>query len=100
MEERLLPTIAMQQQYLRCKQQCSYEDHLRCSGSFLIQKLSSERKESEPYTLLIGVTGHEDEDRPRLRKSGADLIWKKPPPSMNACLRNRLLRLIAEKRCL
>lgn len=105
-EERLLQTITMQQQYLHRhrKIQCSYDENVRCSGSYLIQALASERGKANqycqftPYTLLIGVSGHENEDRSKLYKSGADIIWKKPPPSMNQSLRNKLLHLIKDKR--
>ena len=104
-EERLLPTFSMQQQYLRLykNKKCTYDKYVHSSGSYLIQKLASERKISSncnytPYTLFIGVTGHQNEDRLRLSKSGADLIWNKPPPSMNKSLEKELLYLIVNKR--
>ena len=34
----------------------------------------------------------------RLEKAGADCVWGKPPPEMNATLRNDLLRTLMKKR--
>lgn len=78
------------------------------SGSVLIQRLV----ESEPeltrgserngrkirHSLLIGVSARLPQDENKLKKSGADLIWGKPPPEMNEALRNQLLKLLINKR--
>ena len=49
-------------------------------------------------TLIIGVSARLDEHRVRLEKAGADCVWGKPPPEMNATLRNDLLRTLMKKR--
>lgn len=107
-EERLLPTIAMQHQFLiRYKNnQTSTSENLHSSGSCLIQKLALERKErkkaefSNRYTFIIGVSAHHENchEHTKLSASGADIVWKKPPPSMDQRIRNELLQRIIEKR--
>jgi hypothetical protein len=49
-------------------------------------------------TLIIGVSTRVVDDRERLETAGADIVWGKPPPEMNATLRNSLLRTIMTKR--
>ena len=49
-------------------------------------------------TLIIGVSARLEEHRVRLEKAGADCVWGKPPPEMNATLRNDLLRTLMKKR--
>jgi hypothetical protein len=50
------------------------------------------------HSLLVGVSARPALDRDKLIKSGADCVWGKPPPEMNATLRNELLELLMKKR--
>jgi len=49
-------------------------------------------------SLLIGVISTIGEDCEKLIKGGADLLWGKPPPTMDNSLRNQLLSAILTKR--
>jgi hypothetical protein len=49
-------------------------------------------------SLLIGVSVNVERDEKTLKESGADLVWGKPPPSMNNALRNQLISLLIAKR--
>lgn len=65
------------------------------SGSTLMAGI---RGELTCKPLFIGVTSHPEMDTPRLHLHGADVVWSKPPPSINLDLRNELLRTISLKR--
>lgn len=87
-----------------------------CSGSELLRNMSrlvEERRtshaacsEASPWCesgnkscpLLIGVSVDPENDGPRLRECGADVIWGKPPPSMDARLRDELVARLIRKR--
>jgi hypothetical protein len=49
-------------------------------------------------SLVIGVSAQPDRDAESLQKSGADVIWKKPIPSVGEALRNQLLSALVSKR--
>jgi len=75
------------------------------SGAALIHHIESEHMASKRegsgrpirHSLLVGVSTHLSLDQEKLFKSGADCVWGKPPPEMNAKLRNELLKLLTEK---
>lgn len=48
--------------------------------------------------LLIGVSAYPDKDSEHFYESGADLVWGKPPPTMNDQLRDQLVLLLMKKR--
>eukprot|EP00956_Cyclotella_meneghiniana_P032759 scaffold91217_cov69-Cyclotella_meneghiniana.AAC.9 len=50
------------------------------------------------FSLLIGVSAHLNEDEVKLKMSGADYIFGKPPPEMNSNLRNDMLKVLMMKR--
>jgi len=50
------------------------------------------------FSLLVGISAHLSSDHKVLESSGADLIWGKPPPRMDAELKCKILRTITEKR--
>lgn len=75
------------------------------SGSALISQIVAEQKsivstmKNRPrYSLLIGVSAHLQLDGERLRRSGADFVWGKPPPSFDDKLRIEILRSVLQKR--
>ncbi|KAL9183466.1 hypothetical protein ACHAXT_004322 [Thalassiosira profunda] len=70
------------------------------SGSTLIHHLveMEEKSISGRRSLLIGVSARLSLDEDKLKRSGADVIWGKPPPEMDVALRNELLNLLANKR--
>jgi CheY-like chemotaxis protein len=70
--------------------------HPNESGSALIQLLSSQAGGSE--TLWIGVSAHFETDEERMKDSGADFQWPKPPPSFNKDMRDTLLKALLIKR--
>mmetsp|Transcript_22677 Transcript_22677/g.47767 ORF Transcript_22677/g.47767 Transcript_22677/m.47767 type:complete len:748 (-) Transcript_22677:117-2360(-) len=49
-------------------------------------------------SLLVGVSAKLLLEKDKLEKSGADVVWGKPPPEMNTNLRNELVRLLIKKR--
>mmetsp|Transcript_15453 Transcript_15453/g.34693 ORF Transcript_15453/g.34693 Transcript_15453/m.34693 type:complete len:354 (+) Transcript_15453:1125-2186(+) len=75
-------------------------------GSDIFQELVREEKEilkSLKYshmlsTLLIGVSLSLKADEKTIRASGADMVWKKPPPPMNAILTCEILNHLLKKR--
>lgn len=79
----------------------------KSSGSALIRHLAElelrlGKSEGDDGTcrrsLLVGVTARMALDQQKLEKAGADCVWGKPPPEMNATLRNSLLKLLMKKR--
>ena len=72
------------------------------SGSKLIQYIQMDKGTETPHRrlpLIIGVSAHlEAGDGDKLRRSGADLLWPKPPPEMNSQLRSQLLDSLLKKR--
>jgi hypothetical protein len=77
------------------------------SGSCLCRHLAESQRlyegdacgEGPRLTLIIGVSARLNEHRERLENAGVDCIWGKPPPEMNATLRNSLLKTLMKKRC-
>ncbi len=78
------------------------------SGSCLCHHLAESQRlydrsdacgEGLRVTLIIGVSARLNEHQERLEKAGADCVWGKPPPEMNATLRNALLKMLMKKRC-
>jgi CheY-like chemotaxis protein len=49
-------------------------------------------------SLLIGVSTNPNQDSRRFLEHGADFVWGKPPPCMNAALRNELITALIKKR--
>lgn len=76
------------------------------SGSSIISQIAKSQQELKincdddelRLTLIIGVSARLVDHRKRLEKAGVDIVWGKPPPEMNATLRNSLLRTIMTKR--
>jgi CheY-like chemotaxis protein len=77
------------------------------SGSSLVSHIAKSQRELKlkcddndelRLTLIIGVSAQLIDHRERLETAGADIVWGKPPPEMNATLRNSLLRTIMTKR--
>lgn len=50
------------------------------------------------WSLIIGVSMNAERDKQQLEESGADLVWGKPPPTMNEELRNKLISALIAKR--
>ena len=73
----------------------SVQQHV--SGSSLIRHLVETDSECSRVTLIVGVSAHR-EDLEKMKRAGADEVWCKPPPEMNAGLRNKLLKLLMAKR--
>lgn len=72
------------------------------SGSALIRALSRDGstgmvQSRHQEQLFVAVSCH-SEDRAALEKSGADLVWSKPPPKMDEALRNKILKMLLTKR--
>jgi CheY-like chemotaxis protein len=77
------------------------KDDVYGSGSTLLGKLLEDgrfKKTGYNAPLVIGVSAHLDLDKERLEQNGADIVWPKPPPTMNASLRKDLLRCLLTKR--
>lgn len=71
----------------------SAKDH-HASGSALLRTLSS----GDSKSVFVGVSARLAEDGDRLKESGADFCWSKPPPPMNQVLIDDLLRALLLKR--
>ncbi len=75
------------------------------SGANLIQRVAFDAKSIEKQTaeenrlpLVIGMTAYLDKDGKKLKDSGADFVWSKPPPKMDNFLRDQLLQFVMKKR--
>lgn len=64
------------------------------SGSALIRTL----KQQFPQAVFIGVSTRLKDDSPNLKQGGADLCWSKPPPRMDECIADEILRLLLDRR--
>lgn len=60
--------------------------------------INNSQEASIRFSLLIVVSAHLAQDEGKLKQCGADFVWGKPPPDMNAKLRNAMLRVLMEKR--
>ena len=67
------------------------------SGSALLRSLSSAH-DSHAKSVFVGVSARLAEDGVRLKESGADFCWAKPPPPMNPVLMDDLLKALLLKR--
>lgn len=67
------------------------------SGSALLRSLSS-GSASHSKSVFVGVSARLAEDGARLKESGADFCWAKPPPPMNPVLMDDLLKALLLKR--
>jgi CheY-like chemotaxis protein len=67
------------------------------SGSALLRSLSSVG-DSHSKSVFVGVSARLAEDGARLKESGADFCWAKPPPPMNPVLMDDLLKALLLKR--
>ena len=65
------------------------------SGASLIRAL----KEQLDKALFIGVSTRLREDGRKLKEGGADLCWSKPPPKMDDCIVDEILRALLLRRC-
>ncbi len=65
------------------------------SGSSLIRKIMTAPRGE---FIIIGISANFGKDRAKLQESGADLVWSKPPPTMNSSVRETILKLILLKR--
>ena len=79
--------------------------NIPASGSALISQIVAEQKnmvssisKRPRFSLLIGVSAHLQLDGDRLRRSGADFVWGKPPPPFGTELKAEILRGILQKR--
>lgn len=54
--------------------------------------------DSYRFPLVIGMSAYLQQDGKMLKESGADIVWGKPPPTMDETLRNEILRSIMMKR--
>lgn len=50
------------------------------------------------FSLLIGVSAYLAQDQKKLKQSGADFVFGKPPPEINFDLRNDMLKVLMKKR--
>jgi CheY-like chemotaxis protein len=67
------------------------------SGSALLRSLSIVG-DSHSKSVFVGVSARLTEDGARLKESGADFCWAKPPPPMNPVLMDDLLKALLLKR--
>ena len=72
------------------------------SGSSLIKVLTSAGGSSSGgggcETLWIAVSAHFETDKERMKASGADFQWAKPPPILDQAMRDTILKAILMKR--
>jgi len=70
------------------------------SGSNLISHLNDVKRleVNTRESLIIGVSAYLQNDETKLKDAGADLLWSKPPPTMDELLRNKILQAIVLKR--
>lgn len=80
------------------------------TGSELLERLTLEEEKMKEawrptnsnstcrFSLFVGVTAHSRDDNWKLQRSGADIVWGKPPPHMDRSLRDTLLVAICNKR--
>ena len=70
------------------------------SGSNLISHLNEVKRHdvNKRETLIIGVSAYLHNDEKKLKDAGSDLLWSKPPPTMDTLLRNKILQAIVLKR--
>jgi hypothetical protein len=97
--------------------QCAGDDSIQrqrklTSGSALIQSIVQEEQSIRErvrnigsaeqsgirFSLLIGVSAYLAQDGVKLKQSGADFVFGKPPPEMNFKLRDEMLKVLMEKR--
>jgi len=72
------------------------------SGSSLIQRIASDVEKviipTKRYPVVVGISAYIGKDEQKLRMSGCDFVWGKPPPKMNEELRDKILMTILHKR--
>ena len=114
-EERLLTSNS--ELAGRTISQCAGDDSIQrqrkiVSGSALIQSIVREEQSirervgsmgcsedsSIRFSLLVGVSAYFSQDEMRLKDSGADFVFGKPPPEMNSKFRNEMLKILMKKR--
>eukprot|EP00557_Chaetoceros_sp_GSL56_P000104 CAMPEP_0176498766 /NCGR_PEP_ID=MMETSP0200_2-20121128/12521_1 /TAXON_ID=947934 /ORGANISM="Chaetoceros sp., Strain GSL56" /LENGTH=620 /DNA_ID=CAMNT_0017897045 /DNA_START=474 /DNA_END=2333 /DNA_ORIENTATION=+ len=90
----------------------STKQEMQQSGSILIRRIANEldgmmkcsqqrglsSKNDSRYPFVIGMSAYMDQDEKKLRESGCDMVWKKPPPTMNDELRDKILQATMKKR--
>ena len=64
----------------------------------LVSEDSSVFAPPQRRSLLIGVSVNVEKFSQKLKNSGADLVWSKPPPTMDNKLRNMLISALIAKR--
>ena len=104
-EERLVSLSAQRSgSWLQTAGDDSTQRRRITSGSELLRSIVQEERniirsgESGRHALLIGVSARLAEDGDRLQRSGADVLWAKPPPAMDRNQRNHLLKVLMKKR--
>mmetsp|Transcript_6777 Transcript_6777/g.10308 ORF Transcript_6777/g.10308 Transcript_6777/m.10308 type:complete len:394 (-) Transcript_6777:88-1269(-) len=85
-------------------QEKKHDSSLCTSGSELIAELnkdiniySASRQVRPRIPLFIGLSCSLKKDGEKLQKSGADLVWSKPPPNLCCFLKQELLRQVMAK---
>ena len=72
------------------------------SGANLIQRIAFDAAgktgQENRLPVVIGMSAYLHQDGNKLRDSGADFIWNKPPPKMDSVLRDKLLLFAMKKR--
>jgi hypothetical protein len=63
-----------------------------------VRNIGSMQESSIRFSLLIGVSAYLAQDETKLKQSGADLVFGKPPPEMNSKLAADMLKVLMEKR--
>jgi len=63
-----------------------------------VRSMGASEQSSIRFSLLIGVSACLVQDEAKLKSSGADIVFGKPPPEMNSELRNDLLKILMTKR--
>jgi len=69
------------------------------SGSQLYKKICDEcHLKAMNRPVLVGVSTHPQAEEKIFKESGADMLWGKPPPTMDSTLASKLMTLLIEKR--
>lgn len=63
-----------------------------------VERIGNAQESSVRFSLLIGVSAYLAQDEDKLKQSGADFVFGKPPPEMNSNLRNDMLKALMKKR--
>lgn len=91
--------IVIVDEHLKKKSCEEVQDDLS-SGASLLAEISNapDSLDAPVKTLFVGVCTDFKARHFRLKALGADLVWQKPPPLMDECLRDTMLRSLLTKR--